>query len=1093
MKNKITKLYALFIILAVVGSSLNGIAIAANNPVNLMDDAPDGMGNVTLPFVTVAIPSIASESSNKVVTTDVSSASRATNSTNKTITVSSDPTCVSGMISFDTTWTLANSPYIVVGGVLVNDGVTLTIEPGVTVKFDSGFALQIDGTLIAQGTSDNMITFTSNQTTPVAGDWGYVLFSDSSTDYDDGQGSILEYCVVEYAGGVSVDNNGAVRMNNAHPFINYCTIRNNNAAGIYAWSLSENLKITNNTIINNIALSSGGGIGVTGGIATISNNTISNNKASYHGYGGGGGGISVCGCTAIIYDNTISDNTALGGSYYYYGGSDGGGGIYVFSGATATILNNTINNNTASLGGGGIYVYSATAIISNNFISQNTANAPYGSGNSGGGIGIHSATATVSNNNIRNNIVSGDGGGISVYGGTTTILNNTISNNQLSSGGFSYGGGGGIIVFGSATATISNNLVSENNALHSKYDGKPQVGGGIYVYYGIATISNNSIIRNAALNASAVYYSYADNQDFKYNTIIGNIAMGTAPTYAVFISSHPLFNKNNIFDNTATYELYNGNPQGSPNLNATNNWWGTTDETEIQAMIYDWFDDSSKGIVDYNPYLYAPVGFADNLWNIRYNADDRFHDNEPWLRPWRHDYEDGWGRWVGEWSYEVPWSQNYTQSSGSVGNLNWDTLGNGNLHISASKDHQWHAWTYVYVSSPKNITIPASGDCVPRCFLNYAFDSPHTFPATLHLETGWNRIDLTGYNQNSGYSFDLNYNLTTNVDIMSSSQRDSPFIIGTIPPAYTDEDTPYSCDLTSHEFDLKDNDTDLIWSISGVDISLFNVSISLESDVLTIMPVCNAYGSDTVTLTLTDSDGLSASQDITVTIFSVNDPPIASFTYSSENLITNQTITFNASNSIDPDGCITNYEWGFDDGNITSTTESVITHSYTSAGDYYVGLTVTDNDGATSTTLKIIAVSEIGEFIFDTGEGSYPSILGIHNGTITPNQTITVSKIYTYPCTGTGGHAEYVKIWNSTWNTTATWNGYAGDYHNLTFSESFVLRAGETYHYTIRTGSYPQIIHATSKAVTGGIITCTQFTDVNGVTHNDWIPAIRLE
>ncbi len=130
---------------------------------------------------------------------------------------------------------------------------------------------------------------------------------------------------------------------------------------------------------------------------------------------------------------------------------------------------------------------------------------------------------------------------------------------------------------------------------------------------------------------------------------------------------------------------------------------------------------------------------------------------------------------------------------------------------------------------------------------------------------------------------------------------------------------------------------------------------------------------------------------------------------------------------------------------------------------------------------------------FDTGTGTALSISGTHNGTIVMSSHVNVSHMYAYPCAGTGGHAESVKIWNSTWTATATWSGYAGDYHNLTFDEPFILRAGQTYNYTIRTGSYPQIIHATSKAVTGGTITCTQFTDANGVTYNDWIPAIRLE
>ena len=39
---------------------------------------------------------------------------------------------------------------------------------------------------------------------------------------------------------------------------------------------------------------------------------------------------------------------------------------------------------------------------------------------------------------------------------------------------------------------------------------------------------------------------------------------------------------------------------------------------------------------------------------------------------------------------------------------------------------------------------------------------------------------------------------------------------------------------------------------------------------------------------------------------------------------------------------------------------------------------------------------------------------------------------------------------------------------------------------------YPQIIHAPSWNATGGVITCTEFVDVNGKRHADWIPAIKL-
>ena len=133
--------------------------------------------------------------------------------------------------------------------------------------------------------------------------------------------------------------------------------------------------------------------------------------------------------------------------------------------------------------------------------------------------------------------------------------------------------------------------------------------------------------------------------------------------------------------------------------------------------------------------------------------------------------------------------------------------------------------------------------------------------------------------------------------------------------------------------------------------------------------------------------------------------------------------------------------------------------------------------------------------VFDTGSGRYPSISGTHYGTIIPNKTIAVHRLYTYPCSGTGGHSEYVRIENNSgWNVTARWDGYSGDWRNITFEESFTLQPGVEYNYTLITGSYPQIIHQHEANVTGGAITCTKFIDANGKIFNkeDWIPAIIL-
>jgi hypothetical protein len=168
------------------------------------------------------------------------------------------------------------------------------------------------------------------------------------------------------------------------------------------------------------------------------------------------------------------------------------------------------------------------------------------------------------------------------------------------------------------------------------------------------------------------------------------------------------------------------------------------------------------------------------------------------------------------------------------------------------------------------------------------------------------------------------------------------------------------------------------------------------------------------------------------------------------------------------------------------------------AGEYYAEIVVRSNDfDEPEITIPVnltVLPREVG--YFDTGHSAnpYPSIAGWHNGTIRPDETITVRKLYTYPCPGTGGHTEYVKIWNSTtgWNVTATWNGCIDDWHNVTFNSSFTLYANEIYNYTIVTGSYPQIIHEPSANVTGGTITCTEFVDINGKRHEGWIPTIKL-
>ena len=156
-------------------------------------------------------------------------------------------------------------------------------------------------------------------------------------------------------------------------------------------------------------------------------------------------------------------------------------------------------------------------------------------------------------------------------------------------------------------------------------------------------------------------------------------------------------------------------------------------------------------------------------------------------------------------------------------------------------------------------------------------------------------------------------------------------------------------------------------------------------------------------------------------------------------------------------------------------------------------MNMTPEDSPKVLTINITVAIASNEF--DTGKGTYPSISGTHYGTIIPNRNIRVNRIYTYPCAGTGGHIEYVEIWNETTKecAVAEWNGYhVADYHNLTFNTTLTLEKDVIYNYIIETGSYPQIIHAPYKQLNEGNITCTSFEDANGKEYNDWIPAFRL-
>lgn len=202
-------------------------------------------------------------------------------------------TNVQGLISQNTIWTAQNSPYIVTDDIVIEKNVTLTIDPGVVVKFKKGssksnngyggFEILSRGNLIAKGNPSNKIVFTSYESNPQIGSWGTIeIVSGGSINFDNVE--------VKYA------SNGIVA------------------------AVASSLVITNSVFSNN-----GVGIFVTGP-AAISNNIIENNYS----------GIIYCGCAysprddktfsyqgvrkTTITHNVIRNNIGQGLINQYHGG-----------------------------------------------------------------------------------------------------------------------------------------------------------------------------------------------------------------------------------------------------------------------------------------------------------------------------------------------------------------------------------------------------------------------------------------------------------------------------------------------------------------------------------------------------------------------------------------------------------------------------------------------------------------------------------------------------------------------------------------------------------------------------------------------------
>ncbi len=461
-------------------------------------------------------------------------------------------TNVSGGIYSNTTWTLANSPYIVVDTVVVFPGVTLTIEAGVTVKFAANKQLEIrQASLIALGNVNDSITFTSSGA-PIPGFWDAIYVNGGTMTCQ------FNYCNFKYgSNAIWLYEDSLLSVKNS--------VFDSNVNGISyspflfggARILIDSCNFTNNT---------GFGMDVTQlfnySVINISNCNFYNNNIGLHAYGQ----IKNCICNNNVIGAQIEAGTVESCEFKY--NQTGIDKMFAYTNAHDTVKNCIIDSNSVM----GIKM---TGRLYNCEIKYN-------------GVGILQLGSQVVQNDIQYNGINIQNYYDPVYGGSI-IANNIIK----------YGNVGIDTTFHGVDAITSN--VIENNSVGIVLNSTNPIitcNKICNTQYNLkyATNFNRSVADNywcttdSTIIASTIYDGY------------DNVSLGLV-SFTPFDTVGCYMNANNC---SANFSLY-------PDTTQLHHYIAVNNATGIPPLSYhwDWGDGSFGDTAAYPSHIYADSGFYD--------------------------------------------------------------------------------------------------------------------------------------------------------------------------------------------------------------------------------------------------------------------------------------------------------------------------------------------------------------------------------------------------------------------------------------------------------------------------------------------------
>ncbi len=385
-------------------------------------------------------------------------------------------TTVGGVITADTDWSLAGSPYQFTATVTVTGGATLRIDPGVEVQLSAGQSLFIGdgnsgaGALVARGTQAQPVRFTSTAGAP--GSWDSIRFTDHALDtqFDSAgayvSGSVLQQCIVEYGNESNVY--GAVSTEYCSLLVEHCVFRANRGVALQAYALGSQVEAlraeASRFFENHQAVTITGGSGnrlnecsfrnhsVPPGRAAVAISNAPNSLISgcvLQGNVGGLASLQLSGSSSASHvehceflDNvhltgalaassspvTIS-HTAFERNSATSTGLISGGAISLSSSSPSQIEHCRFDSNTA-LGAGAMNAFATNGTLRNSHFAGNTSQT------SGGAIRSIQSPLTLENVNLESNSALNLGGAISASGQSLTLTRcAVVANTSGTSGG----------------------------------------------------------------------------------------------------------------------------------------------------------------------------------------------------------------------------------------------------------------------------------------------------------------------------------------------------------------------------------------------------------------------------------------------------------------------------------------------------------------------------------------------------------------------------------------------------------------------------------------------------------------------------------